>query len=294
MYHDYYNLVELPFEGTPDPRFFFESEQHREALAATEYTVRARKGFALITGVIGAGKTMIARAIAQKCAGACRIIHLLHGLHTREEVLLQIVAELGVKPTAADRASLLFVVRDQLLRQALAGEPVCVIVDEAQTLSDEALDELRLLSNFDTPTERSSQVVLIGQTELRQRLLVPELAPLRQRLAMARTLGPLSEKDTAAYIAHRIAVASRCPKDPGVSFTDDAVREIHGRSGGAPRAINLLCDNCLLLGFVKEARQITPNIVRRVVADILPALDSAPASYLAPANAPRLTLARAS
>lgn len=294
MYHDYYNLVDLPFEGTPDPRFFFESEQHREALAATEYTVRARKGFALITGVIGAGKTMIARAIAQKCAGSCRVIHLLHGLQTREEVLRQIVVELIAKPAALDRASLLFCVRDQLLRYALAGEPVCVIADEAQTLSDEALDELRLLSNFDTPTERALQVVLIGQSELRQRLLVPELAPLRQRMAMARTLGPLSETDTGAYIAHRIGVASRIPKDPGVSFTDEAVRDIYARSGGAPRAINLICDSCLLLGFVKEARQITPNIVRRVIADILPALDSAPASYLAPAHTPRLTLARAS
>lgn len=277
MYHQFYQFEVLPFENTPDPRFFYASEQHREALAAIEYTVRMRKGFVLITGEIGSGKTTVARTISDRLADQTTIIHILHGHTDGASLLRQIMRALDLPLRRhEDHARRLERLRQKLLDQLLQGRPVLVIVDEAQTLGDEALEELRLLSNFDTATDKLIQVVLIGQPELRHRIRSSRLAALRQRIVLAKQLQPLNLQETAGYIQHRLRAASLDKDNVQVSFAPEAVAEIYRFTAGIPRLINTLCDNCLLLGFVRQVRQITPAIVKRVIEDMVPSFTDGP------------------
>lgn len=279
MYQEFYQLHDLPFENTPDPRFFFASEQHREALAAIEYTIRLRKGYVLITGAIGSGKTTIGRTMCEHCAPIARIVHILHGHGSNSELLRQILRALEVDFSREDEhVRLLERLRERLLAQVGENRPVVLFVDDAQTLTDQALEELRLLSNFDTSTQKLVQIVLVGQPELRLRIRQPRFDALRQRIVMAKQLQPMNLPDTQAYIHHRLAAASLDPDDLAVTFTPQALLEVHRFTGGTPRLINFTCDNCLLLGFVRETREIIPAMVQRVVADMLPNFEDAPAS----------------
>lgn len=274
MYHEFYNMALLPFENTPDPRFFFASEQHREALAAIEYTIRMRKGFVLITGSIGAGKTTVGRTMCRNCGDRAAIVHVSWGHQEREGLLRQILRSLHVPShRGEDHARMLDRLHEHLQQQMRANRPVVLLVDEAQTLSDEALDELRLLSNFDSTTDKMIQIVLVGQPELRQRLRGERHAALRQRIVMAKQLQPLGLADTHAYIDHRLRAASNDPQNVGVVFDSDAIHEIYGVTGGIPRLINVACDNCLLLGYVRESYMIGPGIVQRVLEDMVPNLE---------------------
>ncbi|MEM1213945.1 MAG: AAA family ATPase [Planctomycetota bacterium] len=277
MYAGFYNLSVLPFENTPDPRFFFASEQHREALAAIEYAIRLRKGPVLVTGSIGSGKTTIGQAIIQRCRASANILQLVHGHGQPQELLAHLLRALGHSPNPnADHAELLETLRQQLVAQAETGRPVVIFIDEAQTLTDAVLEELRLLSNFDTPDARLLQLVLIGQPELRQRIAGPTMAPLRQRIALAKQLQPLSRDETHRYIHHRIATASIDPDQLGVDFDDDALDRIHNATAGTPRLINALCDNCLLLGYVNQTHTIDRPTVERVLHDMVPSFDAQP------------------
>ena len=274
MYLKHYQLRTMPFESTPDPRFFFESEQHREALAAIEYTIRMRKGFVLITGDIGSGKTTVGRTMVRRCADRANILQVLHGHRTPNELLKQVMRAMNLKyKIRDDHGRILERLQTHLLQEARAGKPIVLFVDEAQTLSDDALEELRLLSNFDTSTSKLIQVILVGQPELRQRICQPKLSALRQRIVMAKQLSALTAQQTGSYIAHRIRVASENPGEPKASFSLPAVAEIHHHCGGVPRLINTVCDNCMLMGYVKQTEIITPAMVRRVVADIIPRFD---------------------
>jgi general secretion pathway protein A len=272
MYHEYYNLTSMPFENTPDPRFFFASEEHREALAAIEYTILMRKGFVMITGGIGSGKTTVGRTMAKRCAGQAEVVHVLHGHRKGNEMLKQILRNLDVEFSPSDdHASMLERLGSYLRGEAELEQPIVLLVDEAQTLSDEALEELRLLSNFDTSTQKLIQVVLIGQPELRRRICAPHLGALRQRIAMAKQIKPLTVNNVDAYIAHRLTTASKDPQDVKITFSEEAVEAIHQYTGGVPRMINFVCDNCLLMGYVREWQQPIPrSIVHEVVRDMLP------------------------
>lgn len=273
MYHEFYNLRSLPFENTPDPRVFFASDQHREALAAIEYTIRMRKGYVLITGDIGSGKTTVGRTMCERCGPHATIVQVMHSHGDSDALLRQILRAMNVRfHNSDDHGRLLERLKHELYSQAAAQRPVVVLVDEAQTFSDAALEELRLLSNFDTPTQKLVQVVLVGQPELRQRILLPRFDALRQRIVVAKQLLPMSLDDTRAYIAHRLAAVSNDPKNVQPQFTEDAIAEVHRISGGIPRIINVACDNCLLLGFVRQSRQVTVAMVQRVEADMLPSL----------------------
>lgn len=277
MYHDFYKLSCLPFENTPDPRFFFASEQHREALAAIEYTIRMRKGFVLITGDIGSGKTTVGRTMIERCGDKARIVQLLHGHDDGHGLLRQVLRtlELPIK-RADDHGRMLERLRHDLMEHIDQARPVVLLVDEAQTLSDDALEELRLMSNFDTATQKLIQIVLIGQPELRQRMRSARLAALRQRIILAKQLRPLSAPETSAYIAHRLRAASLDPEHVQVAFSAEAVNEIHKFTGGVPRLINVACDNCMLLAFVREAREVTPAMVRRGIEDMVPSFADSP------------------
>jgi len=289
MYDAYYNFSTLPFENTPDPRFFFASEQHREALAAIEYTIRMRKGIVLVTGNIGSGKTTVGRTMLERCGGDATIIPLVHGHATGAELIRHILRSLHI-PThhRDDHARLLERLEAYLKQQAELNRPVVLFVDEAQTLSTEALEELRLISNFDTNTTKLLQLVLVGQPELREQIASPQLSALRQRIVMAKQLRPLGIQDTAGYIAHRLKAASKDPKHVAVSFSGDAIATMYDATGGIPRLINVICDNCLLLGFVKEQKRITPTMVRQVLDDMVPSFED---ESQAENQEPRLSLA---
>ncbi|MEE9211263.1 MAG: AAA family ATPase [Phycisphaeraceae bacterium] len=271
MYQQFYNLDVLPFENTSDPRFFFSSEQHREAVAAIEYTIRMRKGIVLVTGDIGSGKTTVCRALSKQCKNTATVVQVLHGHVTGFELLRHIMCTLEV-PIGKDddHPCLLQRLCAHLTQQANQNRSVVLFVDEAQTLCDESLEELRLLTNFDTASQKLLQVVLIGQPELRERIRSHKFAALRQRIVLAKRLTPLNRRDTGDYIAHRIRVASIDPDSVHATFTPEAVQAVYDYTGGVPRLINVACDNCLLLGFVRETKQITPAIVKRVIDDMVP------------------------
>lgn len=291
MYESFYNLNMLPFENTPDPRFFYASEQHREALAAIEYTIRLRKGIILITGEIGSGKTTIGRAMIKRAAAHATIVQLLHGHDCGRQILRQILNALRVPcDPNADRSFMLESIQALLLDHSRRSQPVVLFVDEAQTLNDESLEELRLLSNFDTDTTKLLQLVLIGQPELRRRVGMPHFSALRQRIVLAKQLQPLGFEDVSGYIHHRLEAASRDPHNIAVKFRDDAIRDIHHSTGGIPRLINVVCDNAMLLSFVQQAREITPDMTRQVIADMVPTFDS-PVTSIAQPTRPRLSLA---
>jgi general secretion pathway protein A len=273
MYESYYQLVAAPFENTPDPRFFYASEQHNEALAAIEYTIRMRKGIVLITGQIGAGKTTVSRAMLRRCGDTATVIQLAHGHRTADELITHMLHRLGLSDaTEGGHAQRLERLEQHLLHCAASGKPVVLFVDEAQTLSDAALEELRLISNFDTEQTKLLQLVLIGQPELRERLSQESLAPLRQRIIIARLLRPLNANDVKHYIAHRIRVASEDPEAVRVQFDAKAVERIAAFTGGVPRLINAICDHCLLLGMVQKTDTINRPMTERVIADMLPGL----------------------
>lgn len=292
MYTQFYDLHRLPFENTPDPRFFYASEQHREALAAIEYCVRMRKGYVLVTGDIGSGKTTVGRTMIDRCSGSAKIVGILHGHDAPMALLRQILTGLGARFEPADDHTLILKrLQSRLQLWATEHRPVVIYIDEAQTLSDLALEELRLLSNLDTDTQKLVQVVLIGQPELRNRIRRPRFAALRQRIALAKELRPLSRADTGLYIAHRIRAAAADPAKPGVVFLPRALDQIHEFTGGTPRLINFTCDNCLLLGLVRETRQVTPDMVRHVMADMVPTFDPNDPELDDASIEPKLTLA---
>lgn len=290
MYQEFYNFHTMPFENTPDPRFFYASEQHKEALAAIEYTIRMRKGFVLITGDIGSGKTTIGRTMCERCCDEARIVTVLHGHQNPTELLRQVLRSMDVRFSKTDEhARLIDRLRDRLMAHLDENQPVVFLVDEAQTLSDAALEELRLLSNLDTATQKLVQVVLVGQPELRLRLRAPLFNSLRQRIVMAKQLMPLTMEDTQAYITHRLQAASTEPDKMMVTFDSSAIRELYRFSGGIPRMINFAADNCLLLGLVREVCLIDAAMVRRVVADMLPRFDETP--VITARELPQLNLA---
>ncbi len=289
MYDAYYNFFMLPFENTPNPRFFYASEQHREALAAIEYTIRMRKGIVLVTGNIGSGKTTVGRTMLQRCGGDATIVQLVHGHRTGIELIRHVLRSLVIEAQDHDdHARLLERLESYLKDQAEANRPVVLFIDEAQTLSTEALEELRLISNFDTDTTKLLQLVLVGQPELRDQIASPRLSALRQRIVMAKQLRPLGIQDTAGYIAHRLRAASKDPKNVAVSFSGESIAAMYDATQGTPRLINVICDNCLLLAFVKEQRRVTPVMVRQVLDDMVPSFTNA---ATAEDIEPRLSLA---
>lgn len=273
MYDQFYELAALPFENTANPRLFYASEHHREALAAIEYTIRLRKGIVLITGPVGSGKTTVSRTVVDHCSQTATIIDFACGSTGGVELIRHVLRSLDVSANKTDgRTQMLQTLRDTLMQRSRDNRPVVLLVDEAQTLSNKALEQLRLLTNLDTATSKLLQLVLVGQPELRERIGQPELSALRQRIVMARQIHPLNVVETRQYIDHRLQHASLDPECVKVRFDTEAVEAIHQHARGLPRVINVVCDSCLLLGFVKQSRQIDRTIVTRVLDDMIPSL----------------------
>ena len=265
MYVDYYGFREAPFNITPDPRFLFFSEQHREAFNHILYGVRERKGFIQITGEVGAGKTTVCRAILAELGDRYRTALILNPRLTSAQMVRAILSELGISPGRGDRAAGLQMLNQFLLDQLGSGGDVVLFIDEAQDLDDALLEEVRLLSNLETDQRKLLQIVLIGQPELREKLNARHLRQLRQRITVRYHLEPLSRADTERYIRHRLQIAGGNGRP---DFSPWAIRGIHGYSQGVPRLINAVCDKTLLCGFVKEADHLTLRHVRRAIREL--------------------------
>jgi len=259
VYLAHWGLTDKPFENTPDPRFFFRSTQHEEALARMLYVIREQKGSALLTGVFGCGKTVIGYALMQELAQErYKTAYIANPLLDNVNLLRMIAHQLGVTAPPKEKADTLMIMEEALLNNQRAGKTTIVVVDEAHAITDPLVyEELRLLLNFQLPDRYLLTLLLFGQPELISRIELNK--PFEQRLAMKCVLGPLSAAETTQYITHRLSVAGRRER----LFTDGALKLIYDNAAGIPRQINRLCDLCLLAGFAAKAATIDEALVHK-------------------------------
>jgi general secretion pathway protein A len=273
MYTEFYGLREKPFSLSPDPRFLFLSDSHREALAHLLYGIEQGEGFIAITGEVGTGKTTLCRTLLQRIEPGSEVAFLFNPQLSGLELLQAINGEFGLETEGKSRRELMDQLNRFLLTKRQEGRRVLLLVDEAQNLDREALEQVRLLSNLETDTTKLIQIILIAQPELDAMLDLPDLRQLRQRINVRWRLRPLSASETRDYVRHRLRVAAGGPRDV---FTDLALRELHRRSGGVPRVINRLCDRALLAGYAAGAKEIGLGTVAEVRRE-LESHDGAPA-----------------
>jgi general secretion pathway protein A len=263
MYTDFYGMSELPFDLSPNPKYLLMTPRHREALANLQYGISSRKSITLLLGEAGTGKTTLIRAAlaSDVCRGA-RVLHLNNPSLTRDEFVEFLGRGFKLGGDALDsKTTMLHRLEEALIERRAAGETIALVIDEAQALPYELLEEIRLLANIETATEKLLPVVLAGQPELADRLNEPSLRQLKQRVALRCTLGLLDGVECAAYVAGRIKVAGG---DCSQVFTREAVALVHEHSAGVPRTINVICDNALVSGYATETRPVTAAIVRDV------------------------------
>lgn len=258
MYLRFYGLREAPFNPTPDPKFLYQSSRHREALAQLVYGVRERKGFIVLTGEIGTGKTTLLRTLLERLDSRTSVAYVHNSALEIEGLVEYILHDWGAKSTAETHPQRLIELNDFLIAQHRDGLAPVLVIDEAQNLSIPTLEAVRLLSNFETSQTKLMQILLVGQLELRDKLNAPELRQLKQRIGMRCHIGPLSPEETRLYIRHRLRVAGAA--DAGI-FTDGAVQRITEYTKGIPRVINIVCDHCLLSGYADSKRRIDTEIV---------------------------------
>jgi general secretion pathway protein A len=267
MYLSFFGLSEKPFAITPDPRYLYLSERHAEALAHLLYGINESGGFIQLTGEVGTGKTTVVRTLLSRVPHHADVAVILNPRVTPVEFLLTICEELGLPIDTADRDSVKQMV-DALNRRLLSahaeGRRIIVIVDEAQNLSAETLEQVRLLTNLETPTQKLLQIILIGQPELRDLLDRNDLRQLAQRITGRYHLKPLSREETQGYVRHRLRIAGAT----GEIFTPGALRELHRLSSGIPRVINVSCDRALLGAYTKEARRVSAALVRQAAGEV--------------------------
>jgi general secretion pathway protein A len=267
MYLSFFGLNEKPFAITPDPRYLYLSERHAEALAHLLYGINESGGFIQLTGEVGTGKTTVVRTLLSRVPHHADVAVILNPRVTPVEFLLTICEELGLGIADADRDSVKQMV-DALNRRLLTahaeGRRIIVIVDEAQNLSAEVLEQVRLLTNLETPTQKLLQIILIGQPELRELLDRTELRQLAQRITGRYHLEPLSLEETRGYVRHRLRVAGAGEE----IFTPSALTEMHRVAAGIPRVINVTCDRALLGAYTQETRKVTAALVRRAAGEV--------------------------
>ena len=264
-YECFYGLKENPFGVTPDPRFFFSSKSHRDALAYLRYTLGEHKGFAALTGEIGVGKTMVIKTFVESLDGGVDLAVVLNPKLSFKQLLSTVVKELGYSVKGKSKAELLMDLGQFLTEARRRDRSVILIIDEAQNVPVASLEEVRMLSNLESDDRKLLQIALVGQPELEGLLRLRSLRQLRQRIPGVYTINPLSRGDIEEYVMTRMAKAG---SDGSVKFTSDAFDEIYGYSSGTPRLINFVCDRTLLLGFVEEARLIDTGLVSAAVKDL--------------------------
>jgi general secretion pathway protein A len=267
MYTSFFGLAEKPFAITPDPRYLYLSERHAEALAHLLYGINESGGFIQLTGEVGTGKTTVVRTLLSRVPHHADVAVILNPRVTPVEFLLTICEELGLAIAEADRDSVKQMVdalNRRLLNAHAEGRRIIVLVDEAQNLSIDVLEQVRLLTNLETPTQKLLQIILIGQPELRELLDRTDLRQLAQRITGRYHLMPLSREETKGYVRHRLRVAGATQD----IFTPGALSELHRLSLGIPRVINVACDRALLGAYTQETKKITASLVRRAAGEV--------------------------
>jgi len=250
MYKEYFGLKENPFSIAPDPHYFYTSEGHREALAHLVYGINSDGGFILLTGEVGTGKTTVCRCLLEQLPENTEIAFILNPRLTVEELLAAICDEFGIPYPEGNRSNRVFVsaIYEYLLHITEKGRRALLVIEEAQNLSMEVLEQIRLLTNLETSQRKLLQIILLGQPELRDMLAQPELRQLSQRVTARYHLGPLSPDETYAYVNHRLSVAGLVR---GQLFSKGALKHLFRITGGIPRLINVICDRALLGAYVQ-------------------------------------------
>jgi len=265
MYKEFFNLKSDPFGSSPDPRFLYMMPHTREALAGLEYGISARKGFIVLTGEVGTGKTtLLRRALASFEQGRVFTSFVFNPRLDTLDFLEFVLSDFGIAPNSRTKSGMLLQLNRWLIERYRHQETCVIVVDEAQNLSPELLEEIRLLTNLETSSEKLVQIILSGQPELEQTLRQPSLRQLRQRIALWCRTQPITAEQTANYISQRLLIAG-CSEP---IFTRDAVLAIHRASRGIPRLINLICEHSLIFGFVEQVRQIPEDIILAVAQDL--------------------------
>jgi general secretion pathway protein A len=267
---DYYGLEEPPFNITPNPRFLYYSGKHREALNHMLYGIRERKGFVQITGEVGAGKSTLCRALLEHLGNNYSTALILNPILDADQLIRAIAREFGLDVRGLDRLETIEEINIFLLRQVDEGRESVLIIDEAQNLTNELLEQVRLLSNLETEDRKLLQIVLMGQPELRDRLNDPAVRQLRQRITVRYHLSPLKRSELGKYVEHRLTVsgAKRAPV-----FSSLALWRVFCYSQGIPRLVNAVCDKSLLAGFVQQRQRISYGVVNRAVRELEGKLD---------------------
>jgi type II secretory pathway predicted ATPase ExeA len=265
MYKEFYGLRANPFNVNPDPRYLFLTRHTEEALACLTYGIQSRKGFVLLTGEVGTGKTTLINKLLewlrlQQVATA----FIFNSRLNTTQFLDYMMADFGIPSDSKAKSQILLRLYNWLLDRYRAGETAVLIVDEAQNLTEEVLEEIRMLTNLETFTEKLLQIVLVGQPELEQKLKQPQLRQLRQRLTLRAKTHALTLEETKAYIQQRLRIAGSSGQQ---IFDPDAVVAIHRYSNGIPRVVNLLCEHCLVSAFVDQQKVIGPAVVEFVARD---------------------------
>jgi general secretion pathway protein A len=264
MYEQFYGLKENPFNLTPDPKFLYLSETHEESFAHLLYGIERKRGFIVLTGETGTGKTTLLNSLVQRLEQPTRIAFLVNPNIDILDIYKYIFYCFHVTSSAATKGEFLIDLQKFLMRCLHCGENPVVIVDEAQNLSHEFLEDLRLLSNFETPQEKLLQIALVGHPELDKKLNSPQLYQLKQRIGTSYKLLPLSFNDTKSYIESRLSIAGSSER----IFSEAAIHEIYSSSQGVPRVINVLCDLALFLGYADKKREINPVLVRQAAESL--------------------------
>jgi type II secretory pathway predicted ATPase ExeA len=264
MYKAFFELRANPFNATPDPRYLFLTKHTQEALASLTHGIEGRKGFVLLTGEVGTGKTTLVNKVLERLRlKQVATAFIFNPRLSVSQFLNYMMADFGLPCESRSKGVILRHLNNWLLDRYRAGETAVLIVDEAQNLSDDLLEEIRLLTNLETFTEKLLQVVLVGQPELEQKIKQPNLRQLRQRLTMRAKTYPLSSEETGAYVAERLRIAG----SNKVIFDSCAVVGIHHFSRGIPRLVNLLCEHCLVQAFADQRKTISVDIVGEVASD---------------------------
>ena len=265
MYRSFYQLKTNPFGTSPDPRFLYMMPHTREALACLEYGISARKGFTVLTGEVGTGKTtLLRRALASFQGRRVTTSFVFNPRLDTLDFLEFVLTDFGIVPTTRTKSGMLLQFNRWLIERYRMEETCVVVVDEAQNLSWDLLEEIRLLTNLETSSEKLLQIVLSGQPELEEKLRHPSVRQLRQRVSLWCRTQSLTDPQTHAYVGERLRIAGAASP----IFSDDALERVHRYSRGIPRIINLLCEHALILGFVEQSAQIGPDIVDSVAAEL--------------------------
>ena len=265
MYERYFQLRERPFALSPDPEYLYPSKVHQEALNYLRYGIEGHAGFVVITGEIGSGKTTMLQSLLGRLDRNTSVARIVNTMLDPRELLDAIMLDFGMDPTGMSKPVLLHRLAEFLVAQRQANRLVLLVIDEAQNLSLPALEEIRMLSNLETEKSKLVQIIMIGQPELREKLGLPQLQQLRQRITVSYHLQPLDAEETSAYVNHRLR---RAALGPAVEFPREVTDLIHSRSRGVPRIINVIADATLLFAYGVDRRNVDVEITREALAEL--------------------------